>query len=410
MHRSYDLTLKKKMVLVAAVMGLLGLLIFIKDFIDNRYDFSGQLERNDAGKGVISEDLEVEFFDNRENISFNLQETSLSSQEVEAAFDKAVSEIDATYLGENISPSQVCYDLVLNKKYADDLISAKWQFDDYGIITSDGQIQEDKTDENGTIVEVTALLSYGEYERDYSFSIVIYPLGLDTYQGQLYAINQELEKSNGDNAQKEMKLPESVGDMTLTWKKKMDYRGLVIVFLGIVAALAIYLADQEEKKKAKKEVENQRLRDYPLIVSDLSILMAAGMSFRVALERITGRYLSGISANPEKKSAGYEDMVRCYKRLVDGAGEMAAIELLGKESEAKEYRKLSMLLAQNLRKGSKDLIECLEKEEASAFEQKKQRAIRAGEEASTKLLLPMGGMLLIVIVVLVVPAVMQMNI
>ncbi len=410
MHRSYDLTLKKKMVLVAAVMGLLGLLIFIKDFIDNRYDFSGQLERNDAGKGVISENLEVEFFDNRENISFNLQETSLSSQEVEAAFDKAVSEIDATYLGENTSPSQVCYDLVLNKKYADDLISAKWQFDDYGIITSEGQIQEDKTNENGTIVEVTALLSYGEYERDYSFSIVIYPLGLDTYQGQLYAINQELEKSNGDNAQKEMKLPKSVGDMTLTWKKKMDYRGLVIVFLGIVAALAIYLADQEEKKKAKKEVENQRLRDYPLIVSDLSILMAAGMSFRVALERITGRYLSGISANPEKKSAGYEDMVRCYKRLVDGAGEMTAIELLGKESEAKEYRKLSMLLAQNLRKGSKDLIECLEKEEASAFEQKKQRAIRAGEEASTKLLLPMGGMLLIVIVVLVVPAVMQMNI
>lgn len=410
MHRSYDLTLKKKMVLVAAVMGLLGLLIFIKDFIDNRYDFSGQLERNDAGKGVISEDLEVEFFDNRENISFNLQETSLSSQEVEAAFDKAVSEIDATYLGENTSPSQVCYDLVLNKKYADDLISAKWQFDDYGIITSEGQIQEDKTNENGTIVEVTALLSYGEYERDYSFSIVIYPLGLDTYQGQLYAINQELEKSNGDNAQKEMKLPKSVGDMTLTWKKKMDYRGLVIVFLGIVAALAIYLADQEEKKKAKKEVENQRLRDYPLIVSDLSILMAAGMSFRIALERITGRYLSGISANPEKKSAGYEDMVRCYKRLVDGAGEMTAIELLGKESEAKEYRKLSMLLAQNLRKGSKDLIECLEKEEASAFEQKKQRAIRAGEEASTKLLLPMGGMLLIVIVVLVVPAVMQMNI
>ena len=410
MHRSYDLTLKKKMVLVAAVMGLLGLLIFIKDFIDNRYDFSGQLERNDAGKGVISENLEVEFFDNRENISFNLQETSLSSQEVEAAFDKAVSEIDATYLGENTSPSQVCYDLVLNKKYADDLISAKWQFDDYGIITSEGQIQEDKTNENGTIVEVTALLSYGEYERDYSFSIVIYPLGLDTYQGQLYAINQELEKSNGDNAQKEMKLPKSVGDMTLTWKKKMDYRGLVIVFLGIVAALAIYLADQEEKKKAKKEVENQRLRDYPLIVSDLSILMAAGMSFRIALERITGRYLSGISANPEKKSAGYEDMVRCYKRLVDGAGEMTAIELLGKESEAKEYRKLSMLLAQNLRKGSKDLIECLEKEEASAFEQKKQRAIRAGEEASTKLLLPMGGMLLIVIVVLVVPAVMQMNI
>ncbi len=68
-----------------------------------------------------------------------------------------------------------------------------------------------------------------------------------------------------------------------------------------------------------------------------------------------------------------------------------------------------MLLSQNLMKGSKDLIISLENEEEAAFEMKKQRAIRAGEEASTKLLLPMSGMLFIVIVVLVIPAVLQIN-
>ncbi len=410
MHLSHDLTLKKKMVLIIVAMGCLGLIIFVKDYIDNRHDFNGVLDRKDAGEGVISENLEVDFLDKRESISFDLKETSLNQDQVEEAFDNAIKEIEATYLGENTGPDKVCFDLVLNKKYADGLVSAKWQFDDYGIITSEGKIQEDKTEEKGTLVGVQALLSYGEYERVYGFSIVIYPLGLDTYQGQLYAINQELEKSNENNADSQMTLPDSIGDIALSWKKKMDYRGLVIALLGVVAALGIYLGEKEEAKKEKKELENQRLRDYPLIVSDLSILMAAGMSFRVALERISGRYLARIRTNPQDVSAGYEDMVRCYKRLTDGAGELTAIELLGKDSETKEYRKLSMLLAQNLRKGSKDLIECLEKEEAAAFEQKKQRAIRAGEEASTKLLLPMGGMLLIVIVVLVVPAVMQMNV
>ena len=68
-----------------------------------------------------------------------------------------------------------------------------------------------------------------------------------------------------------------------------------------------------------------------------------------------------------------------------------------------------MLLVQNLKKGSKDLLESLEKEESAAFEMRKQRALRLGEEASTKLLIPLAGMLFIVIVVLIVPALMQVN-
>ena len=110
------------------------------------------------------------------------------------------------------------------------------------------------------------------------------------------------------------------------------------------------------------------------------------------------------------KRAGYEDMLITYRKISEGAGELQAIEDLGKASESKEYRKLSMLLLQNIKKGSKDLIDTLEKEEKYAFELRKQKAIKAGEEASTKLLIPMGGMLFIVIVILVVPAVMQMNI
>ena len=149
-------------------------------------------------------------------------------------------------------------------------------------------------------------------------------------------------------------------------------------------------------------------KDYPQIVSQLSILMGAGMSFRKALERIVDKYVSELKKGSSPK-AGYEEMLKTYRKMTDGHGEIQALEELGKSCECKEYRKLSMMLVQNLRKGSRDLLDSLEKEEKNAFEMRKQMAIRAGEEASTKLLGPMAGMLLIVIVVLIVPAIMQMN-
>jgi len=63
-----------------------------------------------------------------------------------------------------------------------------------------------------------------------------------------------------------------------------------------------------------------------------------------------------------------------------------------------------MLLVQNLKKGNKNLMEMLERESASAFEERKRLAKILGEKAGTKLLLPMGSMLVIVFVILLVPA------
>ena len=66
--------------------------------------------------------------------------------------------------------------------------------------------------------------------------------------------------------------------------------------------------------------------------------------------------------------------------------------------------RLSMLLSQNLRKGNAGLTQLLEKEAEEAFEERKRNARKYGEEAATKLLLPMFLMLMIVMVVIMVPA------
>ena len=63
-----------------------------------------------------------------------------------------------------------------------------------------------------------------------------------------------------------------------------------------------------------------------------------------------------------------------------------------------------MMLSQNLRKGTKGLTELLGREAEDAFEERKNLAKKIGEEAGTKLMIPMFLMLIIVFAMVIVPA------
>ena len=56
------------------------------------------------------------------------------------------------------------------------------------------------------------------------------------------------------------------------------------------------------------------------------------------------------------------------------------------------------------RKGSGGLTDLLEREASDAFEDRKKLAKKLGEEAGTKLMIPMFMMLVIVLIIVIVPA------
>ena len=64
------------------------------------------------------------------------------------------------------------------------------------------------------------------------------------------------------------------------------------------------------------------------------------------------------------------------------------------------------MLSQNLRRGNSELLALLQEESKKAFDERMDKARKAGEEAGTKLLLPMILMLVIVMVVIMIPAYM----
>ena len=93
----------------------------------------------------------------------------------------------------------------------------------------------------------------------------------------------------------------------------------------------------------------------------------------------------------------------CHE-MDSGVTEAEGYENFGRRCDLQIYIRLGALLSQNLRKGTKGLSELLKLESIQAFEERKARAKRLGEEAGTKLLLPMFLMLVVVLIIVIVPA------
>ena len=79
----------------------------------------------------------------------------------------------------------------------------------------------------------------------------------------------------------------------------------------------------------------------------------------------------------------------------------------GEQTGLSSYQRLSRLLIENMQKGVRGLRTQLERESEDAFEERKMIARKLGEEAGTKMLIPMMIMLCIVMAIVMVPAIMS---
>ena len=109
-------------------------------------------------------------------------------------------------------------------------------------------------------------------------------------------------------------------------------------------------------------------------------------------------------AGDAKKAVLCEEMKIAFNEMENGVSERAACENFGKRCRLLPYMRFAGLLGQNLTKGSVSVLPLLEQEAIDAFEERKEAAKRAGEEAGTKLLIPMAGMLVIILAMIMYAA------
>ena len=101
-------------------------------------------------------------------------------------------------------------------------------------------------------------------------------------------------------------------------------------------------------------------------------------------------------------------MTITWHEIQDGVGEKLAYENFGRRCNLPPYKKMVSIITQNLRKGSQSVRQLLEKEADITMQQRKNMAKKQGEEAGTKMLLPMMMMLGIVMVIVMVPAILTL--
>ena len=110
------------------------------------------------------------------------------------------------------------------------------------------------------------------------------------------------------------------------------------------------------------------------------------------------------SKNFKEIRYAYEEMLIVSYEMQSGVSEVKCYENFGKRCKENLYIKLGVLLSQNLKKGSQNVSVLLDEEMRNTLEVRKNLAKKLGEEAGTKLLLPMILMLAVVLIILIFPA------
>ena len=181
-----------------------------------------------------------------------------------------------------------------------------------------------------------------------------------------------------------------------------------MIVMAVLIAVLLILQQKQNQKEYANERREQMMLDYPEIINKLTLFLGAGMTVKRAWKKIVQDY--ELQKEERGQRYAYEEMKLTVREIESGIPETESYENFGKRCEVQAYMKLGALLSQNLRKGVRGLGEILRWESVQAFEERKARAKRKGEEAGTKLLLPMFLMLTIVLVVVIVPAFLSVQI
>ena len=399
--------MKKKIGIILILSILIGLTLLVKEFLGKE---DSKIIRNPSGEGKRTEQLQVEIEGEEEKafIQVEIGEQEYKAHEITDMFAEVMEELDEVVLGSNESFDRVEQDLHLVSSLEGYPVHIDWELDSYKVMNIYGEIQEDKLSEEGTMVEIRGIITYFEEKTVYIRNVMIYPVQLEGLELIVHQVQEAVSKQE-ESTRKEAAfvLPEEVAGRSLSWSKKKEYTGLYVIFFGVMLSAFLIYREKEQVRKLQVKRQEELARAYPAMVSKLNMLLGTGMTIRNAWEKIVQNYESQKGLTGE--AVVYEEMSIALKEMRGGISEGEAYERFGKRCELTNYMKLGALLSQNLRKGSKGLAALLQVEAIQAFENRKSLAKQRGEEAGTKLLMPMMGMLAVVLIMVMVPAFLTMN-
>lgn len=389
-----------------------AVLLVITDWRKASVPLTEGLERNPYGGGSRTERLIAET-ENKEKteIDVEVKEQLYTTEETKALFDKCIRQLDRLILGENKSLDYVTSDMKLVTQIPEVPVEVEWELSRYDVMNIYGEIQEDVLKEEGIQITLKAVLTYMEdrtMQAQYECMANIYPAAKTKEETQGIKIKEAIQKEQEKSkTEKRLKLPATVDGENVSYYRQMEDRGLIVIGMIVLSAILFYALDKEKQKEKMQEKEKQMLLDYPEAVNKLTLFLGAGMTVKKAWRKMVSDYEEQKDLWGERYV--YEEMKTTCFEMDSGITEAECYERFGRRCKLQEYVKLGALLSQNLRRGTRGLSQLLKIESVQAFEERKARAKRIGEEAGTKLLGPLFLMLAVVLFIVIVPAFISMQ-
>ena len=169
----------------------------------------------------------------------------------------------------------------------------------------------------------------------------------------------------------------------------------VIAFIGLPFVTDKGLNDQIEQRRLEIRME------FPEFVNKLTLLVNAGMTISKAWEKII--------ADNKKDNVLYREMTMAMGEIKAGKPEAVAYEEFARRCQVKEVTKFISVILMNLRRGGAEVVPVLKQQGTECWEMRKAAAKQMGEEAGTKILLPLTIMFLGIILIVATPAVLSFS-
>lgn len=168
-----------------------------------------------------------------------------------------------------------------------------------------------------------------------------------------------------------------------------------ICFFGVP-----FLIDKSLNEKIEKRRLSIRM-EFPEFVNKMTILVNAGMTISKAWEKI--------ATDAKKDTPLFKEMQYTLSEISAGKPEAVAYEELGRRCKIKEIIKFVSVVVLNLKKGGAEVVPVLKLQANECWEMRKAAAKQLGEEAGTKVLIPMMIMFIGIILIVVLPAILSFS-
>lgn len=167
----------------------------------------------------------------------------------------------------------------------------------------------------------------------------------------------------------------------------------IAVIGTMLAVVLVFYMDYDTDSKVEKR-RSELLSDFPHMLSQMVLLINAGMPLRDTLKRV--------STGKEKTSL-YKEINIMLNDINNGTSEFEALRAFSDRCNILEIKKFTTTILQNLEKGSSELGDILAEMSSTIWLERSNKVRQMGEAASSKLMIPIMIIFIGILLMVMIP-------